>query len=121
MAARDPDLEEWVREHFAALGPLEMKRMFGAGAVYANGLIFALLDDGEIWLKGDETNVPGLQSAGSRQFTYPGKDEAIMTLGYWSLPASATDDPEEAVAWARGAIDVALRKAAAKKPKKRTA
>ena len=32
------------------------------------------------------------------------------------VPASATDDPEEAVTWARGAIDVALRKAAAKKP-----
>jgi DNA transformation protein len=117
--AHDAAFGEWVREHFAALGPLEIKRMFGGAGVYAGGgPIFALLDDGEVWLKGDETNIPALQAAGSRQFTYPGKDGEVMNLGYWSLPTSAVDDPEEAVEWARGAIDVALRKAAAKKPKK---
>ncbi|CAN5161217.1 TfoX/Sxy family protein [soil metagenome] len=118
MAARDPDFEEWVREHFAALGSLEIKRMFGGAGVYSHGLIFALLDDGLVWLKADETTVPALEAAGSRQFTYPGKDGAVMTLGYWSLPETAVDDPDEAVEWARGAIDVALRKAAAKAPRK---
>jgi DNA transformation protein len=116
--AYDPDLGEWAREHLGALGPLQIKSMFGAGAIYSNGLLFALADDGEVWLKGDETNIPALKAAGSRQFTYPGKDGALMNLGYWSLPASATDDPGEAVTWARGAIDAALRKQAAKKPKK---
>lgn len=117
--AYDPDLGEWVREHFAALGPLEIKRMFGGAGVYAGGgPIFALLDDGEVWLKGDETNIPALVAAGSHPFTYPGKDGEVMQLGYWSLPASAADDADEAVAWARGAIDVALRKASAKKPRK---
>ncbi len=121
MAARDPDFEEWVREHFAALGTLEIKRMFGGAGVYRHGTIFALLDDGLVWLKGDETNAPALEAAGSRQFTYSGKDGAVMGLGYWSLPESAVDDPDEAVEWARGAIEVALRKAAAKKPRKRPA
>lgn len=118
VAARDPDFEAWVSEHFAALGPLDHKRMFGAGAVYCQGALFALLDDGEVWLKGDETNIAALEAAGSRQFTYSGKDEAVMKLGYWSLPESAVDDPDEAVEWARGAIAVALRKAAAKTPRK---
>ena len=116
--AYDADFGEWVREHLAALGPLEIKRMFGGAGVYANGPMFALLDDGVVWLKGDDTNTPALQAAGSRQFTFPGKDGEIMNLGYWSLPDSATDDPDEAVEWARGAIDVALRKAAAKTPRK---
>ena len=93
--------------------------MFGAGAVYSRGLIFALLDDGLIWLKADDTTVPALEAAGSRQFTYLGKDGAVMSLGYWSLPESAVDDPDEAVRWARDAIDVALRKAAAKSAKTR--
>ena len=53
-----------MREHFAALGPLEIKRMFGGAGVYAGGgPMFALLDDGEVWLKGDETNIPALQAA----------------------------------------------------------
>jgi DNA transformation protein len=121
MGARDPDFEAWVSEHFAALGPLEIKRMFGGAGVYCQGIIFALLDDGVVWLKGDETNVPALEAAGARQFTYPGKDEVEMKLGYWSLPDSATDDPDEAADWARGAFEVALRKEAAKKPRKKKA
>lgn len=116
--AYDPDFGEWVREHFAALGPIEIKRMFGGAAVYSHGLIFALLDDGVVWLKADETHAPRLQAAGARQFTYPTKDGATMTMAYWSLPESALDDADEAVSWARQSIDVALRKAAAKKPRK---
>ncbi len=115
--AYDPDFGEWVREHFARLGPIEIKRMFGAGAVYADGRIFALLDDGAVWLKGDEVNTPSLVEAGSRQFTYATKD-GEMTMAYWSMPESAMDDPDEAVAWARQSIDVALRKAATKRPRK---
>ena len=116
--AYDTDFGDWVREHLAALGPLEIKRMFGGAAVYANGLIFALLDDGVIWLKADEMNVPLLEQAGARQFTFPTKDGKEMTMAYWSLPESALDDPDEAVNWARQSMDAALRKAAAKKPRK---
>ena len=116
--AYDTDFGEWVCEHFAALGPLEIKRMFGAAAVYANGLIFALLDDGMVWLKADEINAPLLIEAGARQFTYPTRDGALMALAYWSLPESALDDPEEAVDWARQSIAAARRKAAARKPPK---
>ena len=112
---------EWVQEHLAGLGPLTIKRMFGGAAVYSNGLIFALLDDGVVWLKADDQNEPALREAGSRPFTFPMKDGRQMTMAYWSLPEPALDDPEEAVRWARLSIDAALRKAAAKtvrKPKK---
>ena len=102
----------------AALGPIEIKRMFGGAAIYAHGLIFALLDDGVVWLKADESNAPSLQAAGARQFTFPTKEGKEMTMAYWSLPESALDDPDEAVEWARRSIDAALRKAAAKKPRK---
>ncbi len=116
--AYDPDFGEWVREHFAGLGPIEIKRMFGGAAVYSHDLIFALLDDGVVWLKADEVNAPLLQAAGARQFTYPTKDGKAMTMAYWSLPENAVDDAAEAVDWARQSIDAALRKAAAKKPRK---
>ena len=52
--AYDANFGEWVREHFHALGRLEIKRMFGGAGVYAAGVMFALLDDGVVWLKGDE-------------------------------------------------------------------
>ncbi len=112
---------EWVHEHLAGLGPVTIKRMFGGAAVYADGLIIALLDDGVMWLKADEQNEPALREAGARQFTYPMKDGRMMAMAYWSLPDPAVDDPDEAVRWARLSLDAALRKAATKtvrKPKK---
>ncbi|WP_339928732.1 TfoX/Sxy family protein [uncultured Brevundimonas sp.] len=116
--AYDPAFGDWVREHFSALGPLEIKPMFGAGSVYANGLIWALLDDGVVWLKADDDNEPALRAAGARQFTYSAKDGRSMAMGYWSLPDSAADDTDEAVRWARAAMAAAVRKAANKKPRK---
>ena len=55
--------------------------------------------------------------AGSRKFTYPTKDGRTMSMGYWTLPEPALDDPDEAVAWARRSLDVAVKKASGKKPK----
>jgi DNA transformation protein and related proteins len=116
--AYDPQFGEWVQEHFAGLGPLQIKRMFGAAAVYSEGLIFALLDDGVVWLKADEENEPALRAAGATQFTYPMKDGRVMPMAYWSLPDAAVDDPEEAVRWGRMSAAAAVRKAARKTPRK---
>ena len=113
--AYDPDFGEWVREHFHALGRLEIKRMFGGAGVYASGVMFALLDDGVVWLKADQALAPALREAGSRQFTYPTKDGRTMSMGYWTLPDSALDDPDEALAWARRSLEVALRTAASRR------
>lgn len=116
--AYDRAFGDWVREHFAGLGPMEIKPMFGGASVYADGLIFALLDDGVVWLKADEHNEAALRDAGSRQFTYPMKDGRVMSMAYWSLPDLATDDPEEAVTWARASIKAALRKVSKARPRK---
>ena len=116
--AYDRAFGDWVREHFAALGPLEIKPMFGAASVYANGLIWALLDDGVVWLKADDENAPALIAAGARRFTYAAKDGRTMEMAYWSLPEPAVDDAEEAVRWARSSIAAAARKDAKKKPRK---
>jgi DNA transformation protein and related proteins len=112
--AYDPEFGEWVREHLAGLGPIELKRMFGAAAAKMGDRMFAIVDDGEIWLKADATLAAELQAQGSRQFIPVSKDGGEMPMPYWSLPDSAVDDPDEAVAWARRAVEVA----SAPKPKK---
>ena len=117
--AHDPAFGDWVREHLAGLGPIEIKPMFGGASVYADGLIFALLDDGVIWMKADDGNQPALEAAGARLISYTAKDGRVMLMPYWSLPDSAVDDPDEAVAWARSSLEAARRKAALKKPRKR--
>ena len=107
--AYDRAFGDWVRDHLNDLGPIDIRPMFGAAGVKLNGAMFAILDDGEIWLKADPALAADLEAEGSRQFAYRTKAGEEMTMAYWSLPAAATDDAEEAVAWARRAVDVAGR------------
>ena len=115
----DKGFGEWVRDHLADLGPIDIRPMFGAAGVKFAGAMFAILDDGEVWLKADAALAAELEAEGARRFTYRTKAGEEMVMAYWSLPASATDDADEAVAWARRAVEVALRpkvKSARSKP-----
>jgi DNA transformation protein and related proteins len=110
---------DFVRELFAGLGAVTIKRMFGGAGVYAEGKMFALLADETIYLKVDDALKAQLAAEGSGPFVWvpdngPKKGEAIE-MGYWRLPEAALDEPDEAVKWARAAVQVALA-AAVKKP-----
>jgi len=112
--------DAFVLELLHDLGPISNRPMFGCGALYCEGLLFGLIDDGVFFLRADDQTVERFKAAGSRQFTYPTKD-GPMTLGYWTLPDEAADEPDAAVEWARLAVDAARRKAATKKPKRKKA
>jgi DNA transformation protein and related proteins len=118
--AYDARTGEFVRELLAGLGEVRIRPMFGGAGVYFDDLFFAIIDDDVLYLRAEEDDRPAYQAAGARQFTYAMKDGVIQSMAYWSLPDSAADDPEEAVAWARKAVEAARRKAVGKrKPKGR--
>ena len=113
---------DFVRELFAGMGPVQVKRMFGGAGGYAGGLMFLLIADDAIYLKADEALAAELGAEGAGPFIWipdsgPRKGEHVP-LGYWQLPDSALDDPDEAVRWGRKALSVARRKAAEKQPKR---
>jgi len=118
-----PDsFHDFVKELFAGMGRIEVKRMFGGAGGYAGGVMFLLIADDTIYLKADEPLRAELEAEGFGPFLWapqsgPRKGEQTP-LGYWQLPDSALDDPDEAVSWGRKALAVAKRKAAEKKPKK---
>lgn len=113
---------EFVRELFAGLGQVQIKRMFGGAGVYADGLMFALLADETIYIKTDDTLKAALAEEGSGPFVWtpnkgPRAGESVE-MSYWRLPEAALDDPELASRWAEKALAVARSKATAK-PKAR--
>jgi DNA transformation protein len=97
--------------------------MFGGVGVYADGVMFALVGFGEIFIKTDEAMREELRAVGSTPFVYTFEkgDRAgeAVEMGYWRLPDAALDDPEEAAAWGRKALAVAQAKRAEKKPKRK--
>lgn len=120
--AKSEGFHDFVKELFAGLGPVQIKRMFGGAGGYADGVMFLLLADEVIHLKADDALKAELRAQGCGPFVWepqsgPRAGEKV-DLGYWRLPDSALDDPDEAVIWGRKALAVAKAKASAKKPKK---
>lgn len=115
---------EFVRELFAGLGQVQIKRMFGGAGVYADGLMFALLADETIYIKTDDTLKAALTEEGIGPFVWtpnkgPRAGESVE-MSYWRLPEAALDDPELASRWAEKALAVARSKATAKPKAKKS-
>jgi DNA transformation protein and related proteins len=105
---------EFIRDLFAPFGPVTVKRMFGGAGIWSEGLMFALVFDGAIFLKVDETSIPDFKREGSRPFVYtraksPGR-VGRASLAFWRLPERLYDDPEELAVWAGRALAIAKRK-----------
>jgi DNA transformation protein len=114
---------EFIRELFAPFGPVTVKRMFGGAGIWSEGLMFALVFDGAIFLKVDATSIPDFEREGSRPFVYTrAKSRGRVgraSLSYWRLPERLYDDPDELAVWANRALAIAQHKKSA--PRKRGA
>ena len=106
----DPD---FIAELFAQFRPVTVRRMFGGAGIYAEGLMFALVFDGAIFLKVDEASIPDFEREGSKPFVYTrAKSKGRVgqaSLSYWRLPERLYDDSEELAVWAGRALAIAQR------------
>ena len=118
MASFDVD---FIRDLFAQFRPVTVRRMFSGAGLYSDGVMFALVVRGTIYLKADETSVADFKREGSGPFTYArGKKSGRQSehaLPYWRLPERLYDDPEELAVWAAKALAVAQRKKMAPRAK----
>jgi DNA transformation protein len=73
-----------------------------------------------LYLKTDERNRGEFDARGLEAFTFRKGGETIET-GYRAAPEEALEDPRVMAAWARGAYEAALRKAARKPAARRKA
>jgi DNA transformation protein and related proteins len=104
---------EFIRDVFAQFGPVTVRRMFGGAGIYSDGLMFALVFDGAIYLKVDEASIPDFEREGSQPFVYHRKSTgriAQHALPYWRLPERLYDDPDELAVWAARAVAIQERK-----------
>ena len=115
MAFDDP---ESIRELFGQLGSVSVRRMFGGHGVFADGMMFAIEQSGELYLKADDLTIPKLAAENSEPFVYKAKGREIA-LSYWKLPERLYDEPDEFTVWARKAFAVAMRADLKKPPAKR--
>lgn len=101
--------------------PVTLRRMFGGHGIYADGVIFGIEADGEIFLKVDAENRGFFVALGSTPFTYEKKAGEQAVMSYYRLPTEAYDDEQLLAACIRESLGAARRAAikSASKPNQR--
>lgn len=110
---------EDICELFAAFGAVTVRRMFGGAGIYADGVMFALVHDGVIYLKVDGQNTPAFEREHLAPFTYSTSGGKRGVMSYRRMPDRLYDDPEELAVWAHEALAAARRGGTQRTPSKR--
>lgn len=115
--AVDEGLYAWVQEALEPLGTVTMRKMMGGATLYLDGIVFAILDEGEIWFKADAETDPIWDKAGCPRFTVTFHDGRVDTMNYRRGPTDVYDEAEAMQEWAALAVGAGRRGASKKKPK----
>jgi len=113
----DEGLYAWVQEALEPLGAVSMRKMMGAATLYLDGVIFAVLDEEELWFKADADSASVWDEAGCERFTFTGRDGRVETMNYRRAPTEVYDDGEAMQRWAALAVEAGMRGAAKKRRK----
>jgi DNA transformation protein and related proteins len=113
--AIDEGLYAWVQEALEPMGSVSKRPMMGAVVLYLDSIVFAVLEDGEVWFKADAESAAIWDEAGCERFTFTGKDGRTETMNYRRAPSDVYDAAEAMQHWAGLAVEAGRRGAAKKK------
>ena len=112
------EFKEFLIDHMAGFGPVSIRRMFGGGGIYRDGLMFGIIDDETVYLKADDETRARFEVEGSEPFIYAAAKGKTVAMSYYRVPERCMDDAGKMAEWARLAYGAALR-AQKKKRKER--
>ena len=107
---------DFILEILHAWRPVSARRMFGGHGLYHAGVMFALVADGQLYLKVDDESRSDFVAAGLGPFVYEAKGRRVA-LSYYRAPDAMLDEPEVAREWAERGWQAALRAHLIKKAK----
>ena len=107
-----------VVELMRGLGAVQAKPMFGAWGLYHEGLCFALVADGMLYLKCDAQSAAAFDASSLPPFVYESKVGERIVTAYRQAPADALEDADAMARWAREGFEAALRAAHGRPPGK---
>jgi len=111
VAAKNAYLD-FVLEWLAPLGSITLRSMMGVHVLYCNGIVFALVGKGTLYLKVDDVSRPRYEALGLEPIQPFQRQE--LTLSFYPPPAEFFEDADALLEWGREAVGAGLR--AKKKP-----
>ena len=103
----DTEFRDYVLDQLRGFGEFETKNMFGGSALLRNGVAFAKIKHGSLWLKVADGNINDFIEKGMTQYTY-GKDNS-RNLNFYETPAEVLEDADILIQWATKACEAAKR------------
>ena len=104
----------YVLDMMSSIGPVHAKGMFGGHGLYLEGLMFALVADGVLYLKSDTETDNEFKAKGLEAFRYHKKGKEYK-MSYYQAPEETLEDGEEMSLWSNKAYAAALRAATKRK------
>jgi DNA transformation protein len=114
---------EFLREQFALLGRVTVRRMFGKTGVFCDGVMFGMVTENTLYFRVDDQNRVTFREAEAFPPLNYKKKGSTIDLAFWRVPERLFDEPDELVTWARAALAAAHRVAAKREraaPKKKS-
>lgn len=103
-----PHFTDFILDILRAWRPVTARRMFGGHGLYHAGVMFALVADGQLYLKVDDESRDDFVAAGLGPFVYEAKGRQVA-LSYYRAPEAMLDEPALAREWAERGWQAALR------------
>ncbi|OHA04078.1 MAG: hypothetical protein A3J58_02460 [Candidatus Sungbacteria bacterium RIFCSPHIGHO2_02_FULL_52_23] len=114
---RDKGFYEYViHDLLGGMPGITSRPMFSGWGIYKDGIIFAIIADGELYFKADEENQKYFERLSSTPFSYTMKNGKVSTLSYRILPEEAREDKRELEQWIARSVGASIR---AKKRRKK--
>jgi DNA transformation protein len=108
MPKAKDDYADYVVDKLSGLGDVYNRAMFGGYGIFHEGFMFALVSDGMLYFKVDDSNREMYEKAGSGKFPHG--------ISYWEVPTEVFEDTARLYEWAE--ISIGLAQAKARKKKK---
>jgi DNA transformation protein len=109
---------DYVADQLAGLGELVIKRMFGGVGLWADGVMFGVVDEDAVFLRVDDETRPEFVARKMPALRPVKSDPKKVSQNYYQLPGDVLDDSEEMVVWAKRAMRAARSPTAAAAKKK---
>jgi DNA transformation protein len=113
VSQKEKEFVSYIVDLMSTIGPVHARAMFGGHGIYLDGLMFALVADGVLYLKSDEETEIDFKVKGLDAFTYIKKGKKYR-MSYFQAPEEALEDADEMNLWANKGYSAALRSAAKK-------
>lgn len=104
------EFASYVADMLAPLGPVQVGRLFSGHGFKLDGMQFAMILRGTLYLRVDDSLAEELSALGSQPFSYQTERHSMTIRSYYAVPPDRLDAPDQLLAWARRACQAALAK-----------